>query len=206
RHRRRAAVADAQARSRRARPVLAVGQSQQGRDRCAGADQCRRPARGSGGIAVGAGGALMSLDAALQTFLVESRELLEQMEYDLLQLESAPEDGELLNALFRSVHTVKGAAGIFGLQPIVDFTHVVENLLDQLRQRKLDLDADLAALLLQCRDYILELVELCPTSLDDLNEAQQAAGARLLDALEDYLPEGGGETMPVAATERTEVE
>src|SRR5690606_38482168 len=120
--------------------------------------------------------------------LVESRELLEQMEYDLLRLESEPDDPELLNALFRSVHTVKGAAGIFGLQPIVDFTHVVENLLDKLRQRELDLNSALAALLLQCRDHILELVELCPTAATELSAAQQAAGTQLLTALEDYNP------------------
>lgn len=146
----------------------------------------------------------MSLDAALQTFLIESQELLEQMEYDLLRLEGEPDDPELLNALFRSVHTVKGAAGIFGLQPIVDFTHVVENLLDKLRQRELDLDPELAALLLQCRDHILELVELCPTAAEELSAEQDAVGKHLLAALGEFLPAPATAVATVAATEPVE--
>src|SRR5690625_4848910 len=133
----------------------------------------------------------MSLDAALQTFLAESRDLLQQMEYDLLQLESSPEDDELLNALFRSVHTVKGAAGIFGLEPVVSFTHVVENLLDKLRQREVRLTPKLAALLLNCRDHILELVELTPDSDAALSTAQLARGQQLLQELTDFLPDQG---------------
>lgn len=131
----------------------------------------------------------MSLDAALQTFLAESRDQLQQMEYDLLQLESSPEDDELLNALFRSVHTVKGAAGIFGLETVVSFTHVVENLLDKLRQREIQLAPKLAALLLKCRDHILELVELTPDSDAALSAAQLARGQQLLQELTDFLPD-----------------
>jgi two-component system chemotaxis sensor kinase CheA len=130
----------------------------------------------------------MSLDAALQTFLIESRDLLQQMEYDLLQLENDPQDPELLNALFRSVHTVKGASGIFGLEPVVNFTHVVESLLDKLRQQQVQLSSDLAALLLKCRDHILDLVELTPASSDELSPGQQAIGSQLLESLERYLP------------------
>lgn len=147
----------------------------------------------------------MSLDAALQTFLIESRELLEQMEYDLLRLENDPDDPELLNALFRSVHTVKGAAGIFGLEPIVDFTHVVENLLDKLRQQQLLLSSELAALLLKCRDHILELVELSPASAEELSPGQRAVDRQLLTALEDYLPSTSAVTsVAVTAPERVQ--
>jgi two-component system chemotaxis sensor kinase CheA len=67
----------------------------------------------------------MSDDARL-TFVQESEELLEQMEDALLAMEDAPDDEEHLNSVFRAMHTIKGAAGIFGFDFIVEFTHPVE--------------------------------------------------------------------------------
>jgi len=131
----------------------------------------------------------MNMDLALQTFLDESRELLSDMEQILLKLETRPGDSELQNALFRCVHTVKGSAGMFGLDHVVDFTHVVENVLDRLRASELELSRDLANLLLRCRDHISLLVEVPdPAEATDL----KPAGTALLAELEPYqsLPEG----------------
>lgn len=75
----------------------------------------------------------MNLDAAFETFLDESRTMLEDMERYLLELETDANDVEKLNALFRCVHTIKGAAGIFALDHVVEFTHTVEDVLDRLR-------------------------------------------------------------------------
>ncbi|WP_265449090.1 Hpt domain-containing protein, partial [Aeromonas salmonicida] len=75
----------------------------------------------------------INLDQALQTYIAEARELLEEMESSLLALENDPENSELIGAIFRAAHTIKGSAGLFGLQPIVSFTHIVEDLLDQVR-------------------------------------------------------------------------
>lgn len=121
----------------------------------------------------------MNLDAAFQTFLIESRELLEEMERLLLDLEGAGESADL-DALFRCVHTIKGAAGIFGLDHVVAFTHVVEEILDRLRARAITLDDSLAALLLQCRDHIAALVE---RGADRPGETLEADGRALLAAL-----------------------
>ena len=66
-----------------------------------------------------------ALEAARQTFFVEAGEMLEQLEQSLLTLEDEGDSPELLNALFRSVHTIKGSAGLFGLDRIVHFTHEV---------------------------------------------------------------------------------
>jgi two-component system, chemotaxis family, sensor kinase CheA len=60
--------------------------------------------------------------------------MLTEMELSLLTLEDIPDDAETINALFRSVHTVKGSSGMFGLTDIMNFSHTVENLLDNLRQ------------------------------------------------------------------------
>jgi two-component system chemotaxis sensor kinase CheA len=95
---------------------------------------------------------------ALPAFISEAREQIEQIEQLLLQLEDAPGDRDLLDALFRCAHTVKGSAGIFGLDRVVAFTHHVETLLDRLREGHLALSPDLGTLLLQCNDQIGALV------------------------------------------------
>ncbi len=125
----------------------------------------------------------MNMELALQTFLDESRELLSDMERILLELETRPGEAELQNALFRCVHTVKGSAGMFGLDHVVNFTHVVENVLDRLRAGEIELSRQLANLLLRCRDHISLLVEV--------PEPSEAAhlkwvGASLLAELEPY--------------------
>lgn len=61
----------------------------------------------------------MNLDDALKTFVIESRELLENMEEALLHLEQSPDNADLINAVFRAAHTIKGSAGLFGLDHVV---------------------------------------------------------------------------------------
>lgn len=100
----------------------------------------------------------MNLEQALQTFIVESRELLQDMESCLLRLESAPDDSDTLNAIFRAAHTIKGSAGMFGLDLVVSFTHIVESVLDKLRDGDIVVNGEVVALLLKCGDYIGELV------------------------------------------------
>jgi two-component system chemotaxis sensor kinase CheA len=102
----------------------------------------------------------LNLDAALQTFIAEARELLHDMEQALLVLEAQPEDDSQLAAIFRAAHTIKGSAGLFGLDPIVAFAHVVEDLLDRLRAGKLSASREMVALLLACNDHLSELVEV----------------------------------------------
>ena len=101
----------------------------------------------------------MEFDAALSTYVVESRELLQEMEDALLQIEHETERDELLNAIFRAAHTIKGSAGLFGLDDIVAFTHVVESLLDRLRAGELTLTEEMIAVLLSCRDHISTLID-----------------------------------------------
>ena len=96
---------------------------------------------------------------ALPAFLSEAREQVESIEQLLLQLEDTPDDRGLLDALFRCAHTVKGSAGIFGLDAVVGFTHHVETLLDRLREGQLKLSPELSTLLLQCNDQIKALVD-----------------------------------------------
>ena len=126
----------------------------------------------------------MELDHALQTFLMESRELLVAMEESLLGLESSPDDHDAINAIFRAAHTIKGSGGMFGLDGIVAFTHVVENVLDRVRSGEVPINVDLIALLLLCRDHIGTLVEgIAADSTAQPDRETETTGALLLNQL-----------------------
>jgi len=137
------------------------------------------------------------LDDALQTFIAESRELLQQMEEALLDMESRPNDPETINAIFRAAHTIKGSAGLFGLDHIVAFTHVAESVLDRVRNNEIRLDEELGALLLKAGDYMGQLIELL-ASRKTPDTPVIATGQELVARLEAYL---GKATAPVAAVE-----
>jgi len=112
----------------------------------------------------------MNMADALQTFFVESRELLEDMETALLGVLAEDDPSDSVNAIFRAAHTIKGSAGLFGLDFIVDFAHVAESVLDKVRDGTAPTDDAMVTLLLACRDHIGSLVEAA------------AAGQRTADA------------------------
>jgi two-component system, chemotaxis family, sensor kinase CheA len=94
-----------------------------------------------------------------QTFLQESAEHVESMESDLLALRSAPGDVEILNAIFRSAHSIKGGAGSFGLTNLVRFTHGLESLLDRLRSLEIPATGEMISLLLRAVDALRAMLE-----------------------------------------------
>ena len=98
------------------------------------------------------------LAQALGTFMEEAGELLAQMEEILLRAEDGACGEDDLNALFRCAHTIKGSGGLFGLDEVVRFTHVVENVLDRLRRGEMHFDSELISLLLACQDQISNLI------------------------------------------------
>lgn len=130
----------------------------------------------------------MNLDDALQTFIVESFELLQQMEDALLHIEQAPDDPDTINAIFRAAHTIKGSAGLFGLDEIVAFTHVAESVLDRVRDKQLRFTEELTALFLQVCDHIGVLVKLVADHKQPEKTVRQH-GANLLNWLNGLLDE-----------------
>lgn len=78
--------------------------------------------------------------ALLQEFFSENREALDRVEKNLLQLESAPTNRELLNSIFRDMHTVKGNCRMMGFERLEELTHAAESLLDLMREDKLKID------------------------------------------------------------------
>ncbi|MBS1210538.1 MAG: CheA signal transduction histidine kinase [Proteobacteria bacterium] len=109
----------------------------------------------------------MDISSARDVLVQEARELLASMETALLEMETEGQSSERVNAIFRAAHTIKGSAGLFGLDLIVGFTHVMESVLDRVRSNTLALDASLAAVLLRCGDYLGKLVDAIEAGNDN---------------------------------------
>jgi two-component system chemotaxis sensor kinase CheA len=142
----------------------------------------------------------MNLEDALQTFIAESRELLEEMEAALLSLREHADTDEAVNAVFRAAHTIKGSAGLFGLDHIVAFTHVAESVLDEVRGGRLAIDDGLLATLLACCDHLNALTDAVAAGHVEADPALQRQAEPLLAQLRAALgAQGdGGHAAPQA--------
>jgi len=139
----------------------------------------------------------MDLDKAKQTFIIEARELLGAMEAALLGIEGEVDPGESINAMFRAVHTIKGSAGLFGLDPIVRFSHTVESVMDRVRSRQVTLDPALVGLLLDCHDHLESMIGSIQDGEEESSESREL-GQKLLSGLIPYLEDKGAPDAPVA--------
>ncbi len=136
-----------------------------------------------------------------QTFLQESAEHVASMEDGLLQLRAAPDDVELMNAIFRAAHSIKGGAGTFALTDLVRFTHVLENLLDRLRAMEMAATEEVIALLLQSVDGLRGLLEANGEGELPPDVAELQARLEELDA-----SHAGAESLHKKATPETSAE
>ncbi len=105
----------------------------------------------------------------LQDFLVESFELIEQLDQDLVELEHRPEDLDLLNRIFRVAHTVKGASSFLNFDVLTHLTHHMEDVLNKARHGELLLDADIM-------DVVLESIDLMKTLLTTIRDTSKDEG------------------------------
>ena len=134
------------------------------------------------------------MDEILSVFSVEAREQLEAMESGLMQLEKGDHDAETINAVFRAAHTIKGGAGVVEIHSVESFTHVLENVLDRLRNGEIAVSGEMiSALLLGC-DHIGALLDLVARGQLDVDPDLAAAGAAISDSLQPFL----GERKPAA--------
>ncbi len=124
----------------------------------------------------------IDLQPVLQMFLAESEEGLSAMEEALVALESRPEDDEALGIIFRVTHTLKGNASSFGFQAVAEFTHVLEDVLDRLRNRELPATSPLVTLLLRSVDALRQMVPEAVSGSDGMQPAHQALLKRLVKA------------------------
>ena len=149
----------------------------------------------------------MSFDAdeeILQDFLIEAGEILELLSEQLVDLEQRPDDNDLLNAIFRGFHTVKGGAGFLQLNPLVDCCHAAENVFDTLRNGNRTVNPDLMDVVLQALDSVNEMFEAVRSGVEPEN-----ADPALIERLHQLaLPEAEDEASvaePASAEETTPV-
>jgi len=148
-------------------------------------------------------------DEILQDFLIEASEILEQLSEQLVELEQNPEDMDLLNAIFRGFHTVKGGAGFLQLDALVGCCHIAENVFDILRNGKRSVDAELMDVVLRALDSVNEMFEEVragdqptdadPQLLKDLEQFATPAGAAP-PVQETVAPVAPTPTEPVASS------
>ncbi|NVK57529.1 MAG: chemotaxis protein CheA [Alteromonadaceae bacterium] len=114
----------------------------------------------------------------LQDFLVEAGEILEQLQEQLVDLENNPDDKDLLNAIFRGYHTVKGGAGFLSLTELVEICHGAENVFDVMRNGQRTLTPELMDTILQATDVVVDMFEKVK-----MREPLVPADAQLVDTL-----------------------
>ncbi|GGE25433.1 hypothetical protein GCM10011390_51090 [Aureimonas endophytica] len=100
----------------------------------------------------------MNAGNAVETFLNEARDLLEQLEAALLDLEARPDDAELINTTFRALHTLKGSGGMFGPPDMAAFAHRLEDAFEKVRRGEAPLTPQLVGVLLASADQIRRLL------------------------------------------------
>jgi two-component system chemotaxis sensor kinase CheA len=136
-------------------------------------------------------------DLHRMAFREEASELLGELEASLLALEDQPEDQDLINRVFRAMHTIKGSGAMFGFDDIAAFTHEVETVFDKVRNGLFPVCKELLDLTLAARDHIKVLLD----ASDDAVEPDAAVveqGGRILEGLRRFSPEVPAESAPVA--------
>ncbi len=116
----------------------------------------------------------------LQDFLVEASELVENLDGQLADLANSPTDSDLLNAIFRGFHTVKGGAGFLGVTPLIEVCHRAENVFDKIRNGDVEYDDAAADIIVSAFDVISDYLEALKAGERELEDADPA----LLTALD----------------------
>ena len=131
----------------------------------------------------------------LQDFLVESFELVEKLDEDLVELENTPEDLELLNGIFRVAHTVKGASSFLNFDVLTHLTHHMEDVLNKARHGDLIITPDIM-------DVILESIDLMKALLETIRDTSADAGIDVAECVVklDKISGGDGDVPTPVAT------
>ena len=143
-------------------------------------------------------------------FIIESREHLETIEPNLLELEKTPENLVLLNDIFRPMHSLKGASGFLGLNRINKLAHRAENVLDELRKGTMTVDSVIMDIILATTDAFNNMLN----SLEETNSEGDTPIDHLVDLLDRILAGerftsmeealNGGGAVPVEQTQAAE--
>lgn len=125
------------------------------------------------------------------TFFEECQDLLEALDEGLGQISDGDHDPEVINAVFRAVHSIKGGAGAFGLAELVEFAHTFETVFDEVRSDKLTIDDTLTRILVRAADHLVELVEAARAE----EESDEEVRSEILKELNAYLGDAAEEEV-----------
>lgn len=132
------------------------------------------------------------MDEQKQAYREEAYELLAELEGALLELEESPTDPDLVNQVFRALHTIKGSGAMFGFDPIARFTHEVETVFDRVREGRVPVSKELIRLALNARDQIRVMLDSDTDAMAESRTAQEIiAGLRAFLPAESKSPEPG---------------
>lgn len=131
---------------------------------------------------------MASLNDLKKTFFDECDEAMQQIEIGLTDIRSGEGNDETINAVFRGVHSVKGGAGIFGFEQLVEFAHVFETVLDGLRNGSLTATPENLDVLLSASDVLSDLVQMSRGG----EAIAEGFGAEVRSGLEQIIEQGGG--------------
>ncbi len=139
------------------------------------------------------------MDEIISEFVLETGELLEQLDGDLIELEKRPDDQELINQIFRSIHTIKGTSGFLGYQKMNRLTHVAEEVLNHVRKGKLQVTPEITDLILETADCISRMLESIKTSGTEGDHNEQ----EIIDKLKTFTQNGSTPGKPAASGRKT---
>jgi len=134
----------------------------------------------------------MSDDLNRQIFKEEAYDLLAELEGALLELEENPDDMDVVNQIFRALHTIKGSGSMFGFEDIAEFTHEVETVFDMVRNGDLEVSQTLCSLALKSRDYIKMMLD----STDDSEVVDPELMKEIFSGLKALAAGEDGEVAP----------
>jgi len=142
------------------------------------------------------------IEEHIATYREEAGELLAELETSLLDLEETPDDQDLINRVFRAMHTIKGSGAMFGFDAIAAFTHEVETVFDLVRNGKMVVTKELLDLTLKSRDHISILLEASAGS----GEVDKSTGDALISGLRRLVPrpEVAGDSANTSTTPNSE--
>ncbi len=124
------------------------------------------------------------------SFLVETREILEKLDLNLVELENRPEDQELLNDIFRSFHTIKGTSGFLGLGKLQALTHHGEDILNKLRKGEAQVSEEIMDAVLHGFDATTELIDVIEENKNEEYDTSEVTAE--LEAVISMIENGGG--------------
>ncbi|WP_299612888.1 chemotaxis protein CheA [uncultured Tateyamaria sp.] len=134
------------------------------------------------------------------SFFVECEELLEALQDGLQTLESGSHDDETIHIVFRAVHSIKGGAGAFGLDDLVQFSHHYETVLDQVRDGRLAVTPNLLGLFFRAADQLSDIVRACRDDADAPTDTGDAILAELDAHLDEKVEEDVDEDISFTPT------